>query len=68
MKVIGLMSGTSADGVDAALVEIAREADNLQVNLLHFERRPYPPGIRSRILRLPDHPDALREICHLNML
>ncbi len=62
------MSGTSADGVDAALVEIVRESDNLQVSLLHFEHRPYPPGIRSRILRLSDHPDALREICHLNMV
>jgi anhydro-N-acetylmuramic acid kinase len=62
------MSGTSADGVDAALVEITRTSDTPQVTLLHFERRPYPSGIRGRILRLPDHPDALREVCHLNMV
>lgn len=62
------MSGTSADGVDAAFVAIAGEADAPEVTLLHFERRPYPPGIRDRILRLPEHPDALREICHLNMV
>jgi anhydro-N-acetylmuramic acid kinase len=62
------MSGTSADGVDAALVEITRASDTPQVTLLHFERRPYPPGIRGRILRLADHPDALREVCHLNMV
>ncbi len=62
------MSGTSADGVDAAFVEIAGEADTPVVTLLHFERRPYPPGIRGRILRLPEHPDALREVCHLNMV
>ena len=62
------MSGTSADGVDAALVEITKASDTPRVTLLHFERRPYPPGIRGRILRLPDHPDALREVCHLNMV
>jgi len=62
------MSGTSADGIDAALVEITREGNQPAVTLLHFERRPYPPGIRDRILRLADHPDALREVCRLNAL
>jgi anhydro-N-acetylmuramic acid kinase len=62
------MSGTSADGIDAALVEITREDHQPAVKLLHFEQRPYPPGIRDRILRLPDHPDALREVCRLNVL
>lgn len=62
------MSGTSADGVDAALVEITGETTQPEVKLLHFARRPYPPGIRGRILRLAEHPDALREVCHLNMM
>lgn len=62
------MSGTSADGVDAVLAEITRESGDPQVLLLHFARRPYPPGIRSRILRLSKSPDALREVCRLNML
>lgn len=62
------MSGTSADGIDAALVEITREGNQPAVTLLHFERRPYPPGTRDRILRLADHPDALREVCRLNVL
>ncbi|MFQ5532458.1 MAG: anhydro-N-acetylmuramic acid kinase [Candidatus Methylomirabilales bacterium] len=68
MKVIGLMSGTSADGIDAALVEITKDDPIPRVKLLHCERRPYPPGIRDRILRLGSHPDALRELCHLNVL
>lgn len=62
------MSGTSADGIDAALVEITREGNQPAVTLLHFDRRPYPPGTRDRILRLADHPDALREVCRLNVL
>ena len=62
------MSGTSADGIDAALVEITEEAHHPRVTLLHCEHRSYPPGIRDRILRLPAHADALREVCHLNVL
>jgi anhydro-N-acetylmuramic acid kinase len=62
------MSGTSADGIDAALVEITEEAHHPHVTLLHCEHRSYPPGIRERILRLPAHADALREVCHLNVL
>ncbi len=62
------MSGTSADGIDAALVEITEEAHHPHVTLLHFEHRSYPSGIRDQILRLSTHPDALREVCHLNVL
>jgi anhydro-N-acetylmuramic acid kinase len=62
------MSGTSADGIDAALVEITGEAHQPWVTLLHFASRPYPPRLRDRILGLPNRPDALHEVCHLNVL
>jgi len=44
--VIGLMSGTSLDGCDAALVEIAGEC----VRLAAFITLPMPPVLRERIL------------------
>ena len=50
MKIVGLMSGTSADGVDAALVEIQPQDDRLAIRLLAFEVVPYPAGLRERIL------------------
>lgn len=62
------MSGTSADGIDAALVEIQEENHHPRVQLLSFQKTPYPPGLRERILRLAENPHALREICHLNFL
>jgi len=43
-----LMSGTSADGVDAAIVEI----DDGGVDVLAFETRAYPAGVRRRIREL----------------
>lgn len=51
-RVVGLMSGTSADGIDAALVEITREDEEIKVNMLAFENTPYESQIRSRIFEL----------------
>jgi anhydro-N-acetylmuramic acid kinase len=50
MKVIGLMSGTSVDGIDAALVEITGTTLDLQVKLLAGDTYPYPDSLRSQIL------------------
>jgi anhydro-N-acetylmuramic acid kinase len=50
MKVIGLMSGTSVDGIDAALVEISGTTLDLQVQLLAGATYPYPDALRSQIL------------------
>jgi anhydro-N-acetylmuramic acid kinase len=50
MKVIGLMSGTSVDGIDAALVEINGTTLDLRVDLLAGETYPYPADLRSQIL------------------
>ncbi|MBD1861523.1 anhydro-N-acetylmuramic acid kinase [Trichocoleus desertorum] len=50
MHVIGLMSGTSVDGIDAALVEISGLETDLQVKLLAGATYPYPEILQSQIL------------------
>jgi anhydro-N-acetylmuramic acid kinase len=54
MRVIGLMSGTSVDGIDAALVEISgglpEEGLPLQAQLLAGKTFAYPSELRSQIL------------------
>ena len=47
---IGLISGTSVDGIDAALVEISGSTADLSVTLLAGETYPYPAALRSQIL------------------
>ncbi|UCD00195.1 MAG: anhydro-N-acetylmuramic acid kinase [Phycisphaerales bacterium] len=65
MRVIGLMSGTSADGIDAALVEITGR----RVRLLVFEVFPYPNALRRAILDLCRPESArLEDICHYNFV
>ena len=57
------MSGTSADGVDAAIVDIRGR----QVRVLAFETYPYRAALRSEVLRLC-RPESARldAICHYN--
>ena len=50
MRVIGLMSGTSADGIDAALVRVGRRGVGLAVRLEAFRHVAYPPAVRRRLL------------------
>jgi len=65
MRVAGLMSGTSIDGVDVAIVDITRG----KVHLLAFEVFPYPAGLRRQILRLCQPESArLDDICHYNFV
>ncbi len=50
MKVIGLISGTSVDGIDAALVEIKGIDLDLEVQLVAGATYPYPKQLREQIL------------------
>jgi anhydro-N-acetylmuramic acid kinase len=60
---VGLMSGTSLDGVDAALVELAGKD---QVKLRAFHTEPYSAAERQRILNAIAGGTA-RELCLLNV-
>ena len=52
LRVIGLMSGTSADGMDAALTEITGSGLRTRARTLAFVSRPYADAERAEILRL----------------
>ena len=64
MKVLGLMSGTSADGIDAALCEIGADA---QIELLAFECAPYAPDLRARVLDACANRADVVEVARLNV-
>jgi anhydro-N-acetylmuramic acid kinase len=63
LRVVGLMSGTSVDGVDAAIVDVTGR----RVKLLAFETFPYPPALRERLFALFDPATArIDELSCLN--
>lgn len=67
MRVIGLMSGTSVDGIDAALTEISGEGYRVEAELIKGVTYPYSDGSRSRILSLCDKaPITLAELAELD--
>ncbi|UNU23385.1 anhydro-N-acetylmuramic acid kinase [Microcoleus vaginatus] len=49
-RVIGLISGTSVDGIDAALVDVVGSQTDLKVQLVVGKTFPYPANLRSQIL------------------
>src|SRR5688572_14744489 len=49
MKVVGLMSGTSMDGIDAALLELDGVPADAEWTLLGFRAAPYSDERRARI-------------------
>ncbi len=66
---IGLMSGTSADGIDAAAVEIVGGYEHPVCKLLAFENMPYSEEIRKSIFELFDTKSATADkISKMNFL
>ncbi|NMO97937.1 anhydro-N-acetylmuramic acid kinase [Paenibacillus lemnae] len=65
--VIGLMSGTSLDGIDAAVVQITSHGMDLESKLLHFETAPYTPDLREALKKLcsQDHSSSAA-VCGMN--
>lgn len=58
----GIMSGTSLDGVDAALVEVTRGG----VRTLGFVSKPYPEALRRRLIGVSNCETHTREIARLH--
>ncbi|OQY97589.1 MAG: anhydro-N-acetylmuramic acid kinase [Candidatus Brocadia sp. UTAMX2] len=66
-KVIGLMSGTSADGIDACLVEISGNGIHTKTHILAFETYPYDEGTRIAIFEACNlAAGTVDKICRLN--
>ncbi|MFG1885937.1 anhydro-N-acetylmuramic acid kinase [Micromonospora sp. NPDC049102] len=67
MRVIGLMSGTSYDGIEAAAAEFELDGDTLRMRPLGRLSHPYPDELRTRIAAaLPPAPTTTEAICVLD--
>ncbi len=72
MLVLGLMSGTSADGIDVALVRVSGRGVALRARLENFCTLPYPASVRRAVLRVANANQkpvlSVAEISQLNFL
>lgn len=67
LRIIGLMSGTSVDGIDAALVEIEGAGRQTRIRLLGFKCVPHTPKMRAAILTACDpRRGRVPDLCTLN--
>jgi len=64
---VGLMSGTSADGIDAVVAEVVRFRGKLRARVVAHLHRPFMPALRQQILHVCLH-GSVAEICELNFL
>jgi anhydro-N-acetylmuramic acid kinase len=67
MTVAGVMSGTSADGIDVAIVRIRPAADRLKLKLLFHHALPFPKPLRTAVLNAMDAQSiSTAELARLN--
>ncbi|MYS15719.1 anhydro-N-acetylmuramic acid kinase [Streptomyces sp. SID4982] len=67
MLVIGLMSGTSYDGIDAAAAELRLAGDTLLLEPLGMVSEPYSAGLRELLAgALPPAAVPLADVCRLD--
>ena len=66
MRVLGLMSGTSADGVDLVLAELRGRPPKVGYRVLEHRYRPYPKDLRRRVLSAMRGELMTRELTRLH--
>ncbi len=66
---VGLISGTSLDGIDVAVCRIDGHAQDASIDLLAFDTVAYPDAVRAELLRLyDDQENAVARVCALNVV
>jgi len=69
MRVIGLMSGTSCDAIDAAAADLAIEGDTVVLAPLGALDHAFPDGLRRDLLAaLPPSATTMADVCRLDTL
>ncbi len=65
--ILGLMSGTSLDGLDLALGSFQGQGLDVQWHLLHFHTHPYPEALRREMEDVAFQKEVkLEQLCLLN--
>lgn len=67
MYIVGLMSGTSLDGIDAALIRVNNSKLNTELEMIDFITHPFPKDVKEEIIQsLSVDTSNVQLICSLN--
>ncbi|PFE03442.1 anhydro-N-acetylmuramic acid kinase [Bacillus sp. AFS023182] len=67
MYIVGLMSGTSLDGIDAVLIRVNNSKLNTELEMIEFITHPFPKDVREEIIQsLSVDTSNVQLICSLN--
>lgn len=67
MRVLGMISGTSHDGIDVAIVDFDVQREALRARIVHHTSVPYPDDLRRRLIEaLPPAPVGFDVVCELD--
>ena len=67
MIVIGLMSGTSMDGIDSAVADLQLDGETLRLTPLGHETTPYPAELVAALrAALPPNATTMETVCRLD--
>ena len=67
-RVVGLMSGTSADGIDAVLVDLWGYGESTRYEVLAFNTTPLPKDLRREVFALFAEDASLDALCRVNFV
>ena len=68
MRVVGLMSGTSLDGIDVAIVDLRGRGASLKLQTVAFHTVPYPAAVRAALAGVSNTLTHTGAISRLNFL
>lgn len=64
---VGIMSGTSLDGIDVVVAEVERVNECIQINQLAFQTFPYPKNLLDKVKKAIESDVSIAHICSLNI-
>jgi anhydro-N-acetylmuramic acid kinase len=67
MRILGMISGTSHDGIDVAIVDFRQDGETLTARLEYVDSVPYDADLRGRLIdALPPAPVGFDVVCELD--
>ncbi|GAA2094859.1 anhydro-N-acetylmuramic acid kinase [Microlunatus panaciterrae] len=69
LRVIGLMSGTSYDAIDAGVIDLSWDGDTVVLEPLGLSSHRYPEQLRAELAAVqPPQPATMEAVCRLDTL